>query len=64
MICQSTVPERKKGKREKEINVNEIIFVKPTRKREKKSSLTVEQKLEKARKKVNKQEKKSNKRCN
>ena len=42
----SIVPERKK----KKINDNEIIFVKPTKKPKKKSSLTAEQKLEKGRK--------------
>ena len=47
----SIVPERKKRKRKNKINDSEIIFVKPTKKRKKKSSLTAEQKLEKARKK-------------
>ena len=50
----SIIPDRKK----KEINDNKIIFVKPTKKRKKKSSLTAEQKLEKARKKEEKTRKK------
>ena len=54
----SIVPERKKRKRKKKINDNEIIFVKPTKKRKKKSSVTAEQKLEKARKKEEKTRKK------
>ena len=47
----SIIPDRKK----KEINDN-IIFVKPTKKRKKKSSLTAEQKLGNLRKKEVKKE--------
>ena len=52
----SIVPGRKDRKRKRKINDNEIIFVKPTIKRKKKSSLTAEQKLQKARRKRKKKE--------
>ena len=51
------VPGRKKRKRNKKINGNKIIFLKPTKTRKKKSSLTMEQKLKKARKKEEKERK-------
>ena len=54
----SIVPERKKRKRKKKINDNEMIFVKPIKKRKNKSSLTAEQKLENGRKKEEKTRKK------
>ena len=57
-MCQVQYLEGEKKKKEKEINDNEIIFVKPIKKRKKKSSLTAEQKLEKARKKEEKERKK------
>ena len=60
-MCQVQHLKEKKRKRKKKINDNEIIFIKPTKKQKKKSSLTADQKLEKARKKEEKARKKNEK---
>ena len=50
-MCQVQYLKETKRKSKKKINANEIIFIKPIKKRKKKSSLTAEPKLEKALKK-------------